>query len=89
MHFAHRELERLEAVSEGTELGCGLITTREQTLYDLLMRPAQGGAAAAAAEGARNLLPQIDDSEFEDLVSTAPRVNDEVRKVLKARGGAS
>lgn len=89
VHFAHRELERLEAVSEGTELGCGLITTREQTLYDLLMRPAQGGAAAAAAEGARNLLPQIDDSEFEDLVSTAPRVNDEVRKVLKARGGTS
>lgn len=89
VHFAHRELGRVEAVLERTELGSGLIATREQTLYDLLMRPAQGGDAEAAAEGARNLLPQIDVTEFRDLVSTAPRVNDRVRSVLKAKRGAS
>lgn len=89
VHFAHRELGRIEAVLERTELGSGLIATREQTLFDLLMRPAQGGDAEAASEGARNLLPQIDATEFRALVSTAPRVNDRVRSVLKAKTGAS
>lgn len=87
VHFAHRELDRLVAVLERNELGRGLITTREQTLYDLLMRPEQGGDAAAAAEAARNLLPQIDDSEFEALISTAPRMNDRVRNALKTSRG--
>lgn len=89
VHFAYRALERVEAVLERTELGRGLITSREQALYDLLMRPGQGCDAEAAAEGARNLLPQIDANEFEDLVSSAPRVNDKVRQALKASRGAS
>lgn len=43
VHLIPRDIARLDAVLESTELGRGLVTTPAQTLYDLLMKPAQGG----------------------------------------------
>lgn len=81
VHFAARSLERVEASVERTELGLGLIATREQTLFDLLMRPGQGANRLAAEEGARNLGPQADAEEFADIIRRARQVNNSVRDV--------
>lgn len=89
VHFAHRDLAGVDASVERTELGPGLIASREQTLFDLLMRPAQGGSRAAAAEAARNLQPQIDVDEFAEIVESSTRANDEVRRIVRAKGRVS
>lgn len=89
VHFAHRELNGVSAEVERTELGPGLVATREQTLFDLLMRPTQGGSSEAAAEGAKNLLPQIDIVEFTEVVEHSTRANDAVRRIVRAKGGAT
>ncbi|MCW1805937.1 hypothetical protein [Brachybacterium squillarum] len=40
-HFVGREMERLDVTPESTELGTGLVTTPEQTVFDLLQPPAR------------------------------------------------
>lgn len=89
MYFAHRDLGGIDASVERTELGSGLVASREQTLFDLLMRPAQGGNPEASAEAVRNLRSQIDLDEFAEVVGGSGRANDAVRRILQAKGGAT
>lgn len=89
VHFASRDLGRVEASVERTELGLGLVATREQTLFDLLLRPDRGADRAASKEGARNLVSQVSASAFAAIIGRAHRVNASIREVqdrLEARG---
>ena len=57
VHQIPRDIDRLQAVLETTELGPALVTTPAQTLYDLTMKPAQGRVpeeADAAAQSPRS-----------------------------------
>ncbi len=88
VHFVARDLDRLEAVVDRTELGDALVTTSAQTLLDLLSRPRQGGNPEAVAEAVRNLAAQVDASDFANVVNAATRVNEATRAMaasLKAR----
>lgn len=82
VHFIPRDLGRLDAVLERTELGQALVTTPAQTLFDLLMKPNQGGAANVAAEAARNLAARASADELREVVEPAARVNAVVRQTL-------
>lgn len=86
IHFVQRDLERVVAVLEQTELGAALVTTPEQTQFDLLMRPHQGGAPDTAYAAARQLQPQVDPEEFAAIISDAPRVSTAVRQAALALG---
>lgn len=86
VHFAARNVEKVEASVERVELGLGLVATREQTLFDLLMRPRQGSNSFAAEEGAQNLFPQVDPEEFAEITRSATQVNGSVRAVLAKFG---
>lgn len=86
IHFIQRNLEQVQAVLEHTELGPALVTTPEQTLFDLLMRPHQGGAPDIAHTGARQLQPQVGPEEFTQLVSDAPRANATIRQAALTLG---
>ncbi|ALN14994.1 MAG: type IV toxin-antitoxin system AbiEi family antitoxin [Acidipropionibacterium acidipropionici] len=88
IHFAARDLDRMDAALETTELGHGLVTTPAQTLFDLLMRPAQGGEPEVAREAADNLLAQVDPGEFDGLMSSASRLNQSVRRAARVLAGA-
>lgn len=81
VHFIPRNLDRLAAALEQTELGPALVTTRAQTLFDLLLRPHQGEEPEAAAEAARNLRPQVGASDFDDVIFAATRSSDAVRAI--------
>lgn len=80
IHFVQRDLDRIEASLEPTELGTALVTTPEQTLFDLLMRPHQGGLPDVARAAARQILPQGDPEEFAEIIGAAARINAEVRR---------
>lgn len=82
VHFVHRDLDFVGADLERTELGPALVTTPEQTHVDLLMRPAQGGLRDVALAAARQLTPQLDPEEYGEVIRTAPRTNDAVRRTL-------
>lgn len=82
-HFIHRDLSRLDAVLEPFELGSALVTTREQTLLDLLARPSQGGDEAEARAAASNLQNAVDADSLVELMRTTPtRINDRIRQVI-------
>lgn len=81
IHFVARDIDRVEASVERTELGMGLITTRAQTLFDLLMRPRLGENTAAAEEGARNLISQVDPEEFTEIIRPMRQINRSVKEV--------
>ena len=82
VHLIPRDLDRLEAVLERTELGQGLVTTPAQTLFDLLRRPHQGGEPEAAAEAVRNLATRVRATDFRRVMNKHPRGNDAVRGML-------
>lgn len=65
---------------EQTELGTALVTTPEQTLFDLLMRPRQGGMPEVARAAAQQIIPQGDPEEFAEIIGTAARANADVRR---------
>lgn len=83
VHFIPRDLDRVEAVLEQTELGQGLVATTAQTLFDLLMRPKQGNEPDVAAYAARNLVPQVDAADFDEIIARVTRANDSVRKAAR------
>lgn len=58
--FVRRNVTRLDVQRHQTELGQGWITTIEQTLLDLVARPALGGVPDAAQEAITALIPQAD-----------------------------
>lgn len=83
VHFVARNLDGLDAVLDATELGPALITTPAQTLFDLLMRPRQGGEQQVAREAARNLQAQVPATDFDEVIHGAARSNRPVREVAE------
>ena len=84
VHLIPRDLDRLDAVLEITELGPALVTTPAQTLYDLTMKPAQGGMPDEAAAAARNLRARVRVEDLRAIVDTHGRANAALRTMLKA-----
>ena len=82
VHFVGRDLDRLDLVLDRTALGPGLVTTPPQTLYDLLMRPAQGGVPDEAAAAATNLAARVQFDELARVAETAGRANNAVREMI-------
>ena len=88
--FVPRKLEDLELVLERTGLGDGLITTPEQTLFDLLGRTDRDGLGREVAGAIENLAAQVRSNEFAEIVARArivPAGAREVRKRLETAGG--
>ncbi|GAA3760754.1 hypothetical protein GCM10022240_11730 [Microbacterium kribbense] len=79
-----RDLDRLDAVLETTDLGPALVTTPAQTLYDLTMKPAQGGMPDEAVAAARNLQARVRVEDLQSIVDTHGRANATLRAMLKA-----
>lgn len=82
IHLIPRDLDRLDAVLERTELGAGLVTTPAQTLYDLAMRPAQGGMPDEAADAVRNLRARVEADDLAEVTREHGRANAELRTIL-------
>jgi hypothetical protein len=82
VHLIPRDIDRLDAVLEGTELGRALVTTPPQTLYDLLMKPGQGGMPDEAAAAVRNLRRRVDPGGLRRIIETHGRANAALRKML-------
>ena len=82
VHLIPRDVERLDAVAEQNELGRALVTTPAQTLYDLLMKPGQGGMPDEALAAARHLREQVGPAELRRVIDTFGRANAAVRGAL-------
>lgn len=82
IHFVKRDLERLDLVLERTTLGQGLVTTPPQTLYDLLMRPEQGGLPGESDAAAANLAGRVTFDELTAAAESAGRANTAVRQTI-------
>lgn len=82
-HFIPRDLDHLDAVLERTELGEALVTTPAQTLFDLVMKPNQGGAPDIAAEAARLIAAQVSADDLSEVIDQAGRANNSLRQILK------
>ncbi|MEV8360300.1 hypothetical protein [Microbacterium sp. NPDC076895] len=83
LHLIPRDLHKLHAGLERTELGDALVTTPAQTAYDLLMKPKQGGMPAAALAAARDLRGQIRAADLAHVVERWGRANTAVRQMLR------
>jgi len=86
VRFVARDLDRLDAVLDQTELGPALIATPSQTMFDLLMRPTQSGDPAASKEAAQSLIPQVDAADLHAVISRAGRASQEVRDMARRVG---
>lgn len=82
VHLVGRDLERVDLILEQTGLGQGLVTTMPQTLYDLLMRPTQGGMPDEANVAAANLAARVPFHELERVAEAAGRANTAVRQMI-------
>lgn len=82
VHLIPRDIDRLDAVLEQNELGRALVTTPAQTLYDLLMKPAQGGMPDEAIAAARNLRARVPAADLRKVVDAHGRANPAVRAAL-------
>ncbi|HEX3733363.1 MAG TPA: type IV toxin-antitoxin system AbiEi family antitoxin [Mycobacteriales bacterium] len=65
--FVRRDISHLDVQRHRTELGQGWITTIEQTLLDLVVRPDLGGALDAAQEAVAALIPRVNITLLSDL----------------------
>ncbi len=81
VHLVPRDIDRLDAVLEQNELGRALVTTPAQTLYDLLMKPRQGGMRDEAVAAARQLSGHVMPADLRRVVDTFGRA-----KPRRARG---
>ncbi len=81
--FVARDLERVDIIMERTALGQGLVTTPQQTLYDLLMRPTQGGMPDEAIAAAKNLAARVQFNELARVADAAGRANPAVREMIE------
>lgn len=82
IHLIPRDIDRLDAVLERTELGPGLVTTPAQTLYDLAMKPAQGGMPDEAAGAVRNLAARVGGRDLAAVIDEHGRANAALRATL-------
>ncbi|HKT56955.1 MAG TPA: hypothetical protein VJR25_09295 [Microbacterium sp.] len=94
VYMIPRDVERLDAVLDRTELGPALVTTPAQTIYDLTMKPAQGGMPNEAAAAVRNLRAQVRPEDLNAIVNAHGRANAALRTMLdemteEARRGAA
>lgn len=85
--FTTTDVELLEARYERGRTGGFLVTTPEQTLLDLLDRPALGGMPAEAHAAANTLAKTVDWKHVQELAER--RTATLRRKVTKARKAAS
>ncbi|MBD3751512.1 MAG: hypothetical protein IE935_03520 [Micrococcales bacterium] len=83
LHLIPRDLPKLHAGLERTELGDALVTTPAQTAYDLLMKPKQGGMPEAALDAAQDLRGQIRAADLAHVVELCGRANTAVRRMLR------
>ncbi|MDN5914084.1 MAG: hypothetical protein L0I76_03040 [Pseudonocardia sp.] len=81
--FVRREVTALDLQRHRTELGVGWITTVEQTLLDLIVRPSLGDAPDSAAEATRALLPRADLTLLREL-AVAQRRRETLETALSA-----
>lgn len=82
VHLLARDLEGADLVLARTTLGPALVSTPAQTMFDLLMRPRQGGLPKEAAEGATNLAARVRHADLAAIVEAAGRANTAVRAAL-------
>lgn len=83
LHLIPRELAKLHAAVEETELGDALVTTPAQTVYDLLMKPNQGGMPDEAIAAAKSFRGQVSAQDVGHVVNLWGRANDAVRQMLR------
>lgn len=83
VHLIPRDLARLDTVVERTELGQGLVTTPAQTMYDLMMKPNQGGMPEEAEAAVRNLRDRVPRDELREVVDGHGRANARVRTMIE------
>lgn len=81
--FVPRKLDALELVLERTGLGEGLVTTPEQTLFDLLGRRDRDGLGHEVAGAIENLTAQVKTDDFSEIVTRARIVPAGAREMLK------
>ena len=81
--FVPRRMDALELVLVRTPLGDGLVTTPEQTLFDLLGRAERDGLGREVVDATANLVVQVQPGEFADIVERARIVPVGARDVLK------
>ncbi|MFK4790052.1 type IV toxin-antitoxin system AbiEi family antitoxin [Microbacterium sp. ZW T5_56] len=82
VHFIPRNLDRIDAVLERTELGPALVATPAQTLFDLAMKPMQGGMPDEAAAAIKNLLAVVTAKDLRKIMSRHTRANATLRAAL-------
>jgi hypothetical protein len=72
--FIRRDITRLDLQRHHSELGQGWVTTIEQTLLDLIVRPELGDVPDAAHEAVTALLPRADTDLLRQLAETHRRL---------------
>lgn len=83
--FVTRDVAHLDARLERLDLGRALVTSIEQTAFDLMMRPDLGGLSAEAVHAMTNLAPRVDVDRFTALAQRQTRVNSTVRNFIANR----
>lgn len=71
--FTTTDVDALEARLERVPIGAFLVTTPEQTLIDLVARPAVGGMPEEAHAAARALAATVDRDRVDELLTVRPR----------------
>lgn len=71
--FTTTEVDQLDARLERGELGTFLVTTKEQTLIDLIARPNLGGVPSEARAAVAALVPKVDREQVANLLARKPR----------------
>ena len=87
VHLIQRDLTRLDTVLERTELGQALVTTPAQTMYDLMMKPHQGGVPDEAEAAVRNLRSRVTMDDLLEIVERHGRTNARVRSMIDGLRG--
>lgn len=81
--FTTTDIDKLDARLERGVLGAFLVTTKEQTLIDLVARPNLGGMPGEASAAVKVLAPKVDRKKVAELVAGKPKtVQRKVAEVL-------
>lgn len=83
--FVTRDVDRLDARLEQLDLGRALVSTVEQTVFDLLTRPNLGGLPLEADQAVTTLSPRVDVARLAEIATRHSRVNQRVRDFIEQR----
>lgn len=83
VRFVPRDMERLDLIREDMELGRGLVTTPEQTLFDLLMRKHASIAEGELDTATRNLAARANPADYQHVLHAAKRTNKPAKAMLE------